>query len=215
MPENPPSPPFAKLTITHTQHRGSQGPDINGRSGVSRPRTGRPGCPIGTAPKIMEPIQKIKPNLGFLGVTACDRLDGNFAQLRQATVEISNFRHYFAVGGPFKAVGLLLNRQRQNASPIKFDQCLAATHLLQTTVRGSPVKQPTHLPGQFPAGDGWLRLHRLLNPIEDISAKVLATNIHVFCLPSYRYGVKCVLRSALQRGGGVFRDRKCSLIMYL
>ena len=45
-----------------------------------------------SASKIVVSIKKRKPNLGFLGISAADRINTDFAQFAQRTTEFSNIR---------------------------------------------------------------------------------------------------------------------------
>ena len=96
------------------------------------------------APKIVVPIKKREPDLGFLRVSAGDGIHGNFPDLTERTRELSNvslnsFAHPGVLPSALKGVAFFLPRQVQSAAPIQLGQRLPAAHLLQSAIWRPPI----------------------------------------------------------------------------
>jgi len=137
-------------------------------------------------------IQKCKPNLGFLRISARNRIHADLAQLLQRATDLSNIELYPMAHGSLKVVGSLYPRQVLNAKVIQFGQRFATTHFLQSTIGGTPIQPLADPPRQIEPGNGWFSSHRFLNSIQKGSRKMLTGYIHAPHVTPQAPCVKCV-----------------------
>jgi len=118
------------------------------------------------ASQVMVSIQKSKPDLGFLGISAGYRINRNFAQLVQKATDFSDRRLNRIDRRAFKTKSFFWSRQIQNATLIQFGQRFPATHLLESAI-GRPPIQPFAYPSrQIEPRNRWFCSDSLLNPIQ-------------------------------------------------
>jgi len=148
------------------------------------------------ASKIVVSIQKSKPDLGFLRISADNRRNADFPQLAQRATEFRNIRLHRIDRSALKTIGLLSPGQIQNTTLIQFGQRFPATHLLESATGRPPIQPLANPPRQLEARNSWFCPYSLLNPVQNGLGKMLTANIHTPLITSPAPCVKCVLRSA-------------------
>ena len=143
--------------------------------------------------KIVVLIKERKPNLGFLGISAADRINSDFAQFAQRTTEFSNIRLNEIDPRALKAIESLPPWQIHKTPLIQLGQRLSATHVLQSAIGRSPIQPFTNPSRQIESRERRFCSDSLLNPIQNGLGKMMTANIHVPRITSSTPCVKCVL----------------------
>jgi hypothetical protein len=89
-------------------------------------------------------IKERKPDLGFLGISAADWINSDFAQFGQRTTEFSNIRFNGIDPRALKAIMPLPPWQIQKTTVIQLGQRLSTAHVLQSAIGRSPIQPFTN-----------------------------------------------------------------------